>query len=183
MPLVNILIEKLNYWSKIFSQSKVQEQIKSVPFFILHLATHGKFSSNPEDTYILDWEKRVKVKDLDQIFHFSQSNQSQPIELLILSACKTAQGDRRAALGLAGVALRAGVRSTIASLWQVDDASTAELMIHFYKYLQNPQITKAEALRRAQLALLTNESDIDYSDTDYDRSYHWGSFVLMGNWL
>ena len=166
-----------------FLQSKVEEQIKSVPFFILHFATHGKFSSNPEDTYILDWNKRVKVKDLDQIFSLTQSNESQPIELLILSACETAQGDRRAALGLAGVALRAGVRSTIASLWQVNDASTAELMIQFYKYLQNPQITKAEALQRAQLALLTNNSDIDYSETDYNRPYYWGSFVLMGNWL
>ena len=166
-----------------FVQSNVQEQINSVPFFIVHLATHGKFSSNPEETYILDWNQRLQVEDLDQLLRFSQPNKSQPIELLILSACETAKGDRRAALGLAGIALRAGVRSTIASLWQVDDASTAQLMIHFYKYLQNPQITKAEALQRAQLALLTNNSDTDYSDTDYNRSYYWAPFVLVGNWL
>ena len=166
-----------------FVQSNLQEQINSVPFFIVHLATHGKFSSNPEETYILDWNQRVKVEDLDKLLRSSQPTKSQPIELLILSACETAKGDRRAALGLAGVALRAGVRSTIASLWQVDDVSTAQLMIHFYQYLQNPQITKAEALQRAQLALLTNNSDIDYSDTDYNRSYYWAPFILVGNWL
>ena len=187
-PLPNVkteidgISEQISRTTKLFNQdfvqSKVQQQISSIPFLIVHLATHGKFSSNPEDTYILDSNQRVRVKDLDAVLRFSQQNKSQPIELLILSACETAEGDRRAALGLAGVALRTGVRSTIGSLWQVDDHSTAELMIQFYEHLQKPQITKAEALQCAQLALLD-----DNPGTDYDRSYYWAPFVLVGNWL
>ena len=85
---------------------------------------------------------------------------------------------RKSYWGLAGVAIRAVARSTLATLWQVNDASTAEFMIQFYKQLNNPDITKAEAVRNAQLAFLT-----DYPDTDYNRPYHWAPFILVGNWL
>lgn len=75
----------------------------------------------------------------------------------MLSACKTAQGDERAILGLAGMAVRSGARSTIASLWSVSDRSTAQLMTEFYRYLNQPHINKAQALRKAQLSLLQNK--------------------------
>lgn len=163
-----------------FLQANVQQQINSTPFSILHMATHGNFSSNPEQTYILDWNRPIKVEDLDNLLRLTQQKDSQPIDLLILSACQTAMGDRRAALGLAGVAIRAGARSTLASLWQVNDASTSELMIQFYRNLKNSEITKAESLRRAQLVLLDKKN---YPDTDYNRSYYWASFVIVGNWL
>ena len=58
-----------------------------------------------------------------------------PLELLVLSACETAAGDKRAALGLAGMAIRAGARSTLASLWQVDDLATSIFMTKFYEEL------------------------------------------------
>ena len=161
-----------------FLQQNLKNLIDSVPFNILHIATHGTFSSNPEQTYLLDWQERIRVKDLDNLLRVRGEQSATPIELLILSACETAAGDKRAALGLAGIAIRAGTRSTLATLWQVNDASTAEFMIQFYQQLKNPQITKAEALRQAQLAFLTK-----YSDTDYNRPYHWASFILVGNWL
>lgn len=97
-----------------------------------------------------------------------------PIEILILSACQTAAGDKRAALGLAGVAVRSGARSTIATLWSVQDNSTAELITHFYAALKQPGITRAEALRQAQLSLLRS--------LDYQHPYYWAPFVLVGNW-
>jgi CHAT domain-containing protein len=163
-----------------FIQANIQQKINSIPFSIVHLATHGKFSSNPEQTYILDWNQRLQVQDLQTLLRLKQQQDLQPIELLILSACQTATGDRRAALGLAGVAIRAGARSTLASLWQVNDQSTAELMIQFYRNLQNSKFNKAEALQRAQLTLLEQKNN---SDTDYNRVYYWAPFVIVGNWL
>ena len=161
-----------------FLQQNLKNLIASQSFNVVHIATHGTFSSNPEQTYLLDWQERIKVKDLDNLLRVREKQVATPIELLVLSACETATGDKRAALGLAGIAIRAGTRSTLATLWQVNDASTAEFMIQFYRQLKNPQITKAEALRQAQLALINQ-----YSDTDYDRPYHWAAFCLVGNWL
>ncbi len=161
-----------------FLQQNLQNLIDSEPFNVVHIATHGTFSSNPEQTYLLDWQERIRVKDLDNLLRVREEQVATPIELLVLSACETAIGDKRAALGLAGIAIRAGTRSTLATLWQVNDASTAEFMIQFYQQLKNPQITKAEALRQAQLAFINH-----YSDTDYNRPYHWAAFSLVGNWL
>jgi CHAT domain-containing protein len=96
------------------------------------------------------------------------------IELLVLSACETANGDKRAALGLAGVAVRSGARSTLGSLWQVDDESTAILMGEFYRQLVLPNVTKAEALRRAQLSILQKHQE---------HPFFWAPYVLVGNWL
>lgn len=97
------------------------------------------------------------------------------IELLVLSACQTAAGDERAGLGIAGVAFQAGARSTIASLWNLDDESTSVLMNEFYQELANKKLTKAEALRHAQLALLQNPK--------YKRPMFWAPYILLGNWL
>ncbi|MBD0343444.1 MAG: CHAT domain-containing protein, partial [Coleofasciculus sp. Co-bin14] len=101
---------------------------------------------------------------------------SSPIELLVLSACQTALGDNRAALGIAGVAVRAGARSTLATLWAVNDEATAALMVRFYQELANSTVTKAEALRRAQQSIL--------KDPRYrQHPYYWAPYVLVGNWL
>ncbi|MBI4780784.1 MAG: CHAT domain-containing protein [Oscillatoriophycideae cyanobacterium NC_groundwater_1537_Pr4_S-0.65um_50_18] len=157
-----------------FTNQSLQDQIDSIPSSIVHLATHGQFSSNADDTFILTWDGRINVKQLAQLLRSREGNLS-PIELLVLSACQTATGDRRAALGMAGVAVRSGARSTLASLWSVGDRSTASLMIEFYQELGKPGVTKSEALRRAQVALLHQDS--------YTSPYYWAPFVLLGNWL
>ncbi|HBY76662.1 MAG TPA: hypothetical protein DEG47_06595, partial [Cyanobacteria bacterium UBA11148] len=95
--------------------------------------------------------------------------------LLVLSACQTAAGDNRAALGLAGVAVRSGARSTLATLWSVDDQSTSFFMVEFYKILTQSSVTKAQALRHAQLILLEQPR--------FRHPYYWAPFVLVGNWL
>jgi len=160
-----------------FTRSAFQEQINNNPFRVVHLATHGQFSSNPEETFLLTWDERITFKDFDVLFEKRRLGILKPIELLVLSACQTAAGDKRATLGLAGFALRSGARSTMASLWSVHDESTAALMSEFYRQLtqSNRPITKAEALRQAQLTLL--------QDTPYNHPYFWASFVLVGNWL
>ena len=159
-----------------FTSQALEKQMRSLPFKVVHLATHGQFSSNANKTFIVAWDKQIKVNELSDFLRIRESDGAGAVELLVLSACQTANGDNRAALGLAGVAVRAGARSTLASLWNVDDESTAVLMSQFYQELaKTPNITKAEALRQAQLALLQNPS--------YKRPQFWAAYVLVGNWL
>jgi len=160
-----------------FTRANFQNLVQNENFPVVHLATHGQFSSNPEDTFLLTWNDRIGVDDFDRLFQRSGRARKNPIELLVLSACQTATGDRRATLGLAGLALRSGARSTIASLWSVNDRSTSDLMSAFYHQLTQPgrKIAKAEALRQAQLTLLRTPQ--------YSHPYFWASFVLIGNWL
>ncbi len=163
-----------------FTDKNIIKQVSSDSLTVVHLATHGKFSSQLEDTYILAWNGKLNIKQLREILQtreqvVGRSNRvPTPIELLVLSACETASGDQRAALGLAGVAVRSGARSTLASLWQVDDESTSVLMSEFYRQLtHDPNLTKAEALRRAQEFVLK----------DKGHPFYWAPYVLVGNWL
>jgi CHAT domain-containing protein len=161
-----------------FTNNALQEQITQTPFPVVHLATHGQFSSQAEETFILTWDGQINVNQLSELLQIT--NQDEPIELLVLSACETLAGDRRAALGLAGVAVKAGARSTLATLWRVNDQATALLMEQFYRELavQNPAdrpVTKAEALRHAQLTLLQSDR--------FDSPHFWSSAVLVGNWF
>jgi CHAT domain-containing protein len=157
-----------------FTKANLQAIIDRVPFPVVHIATHGQFSSNAEKTFILDWNGQINVRDLDGLLRVT--DRKRPIELLVLSACETVAGDNRAALGLAGVAVRAGARSTLATLWQVNDASTAVFMSEFYTELakSDRSVNKAEALRRAQIKLL--------QDSKYQHPYFWAPYVLVGNW-
>lgn len=151
------------------------QQLSNVPFNVVHLATHGQFSSNAEETFILTWDDRLKVKQLSDLLRNRDVRSTTPLELLVLSACQTASGDQRAALGLAGVAVRSGARSTVATLWSVNDEAAATLMTRFYQELTQPGMTKAQALRQAQLALLR--------EPQFKQPYYWSPFVLIGNWL
>jgi len=159
-----------------FTSKALQTKTEESTFPIIHLATHGEFSSQIDKTFILAWDKRVSVDELNNIIQArGSSTSSSLIELLVLSACETATGDKRAALGLAGVAVQSGARSTIASLWSVQDQPTAALMNQFYKNLANSHMTKAEALRQAQITLLKQSA--------FQRPISWAPYVLIGSWL
>lgn len=156
-----------------FTRSRLQEQLAQNSYPLVHLATHGQFSSVAEKTFLLTWDGQIKINELKDLLQRPKT--LEPIKLLILSACQTATGDNRAALGLAGIAVRSGAQSTLATLWSVEDQSTAELMKQFYTRLSQPGMTKAQALRQAQLFLLHS--------SDYQHPYYWAPFVLVGNWL
>ncbi len=158
-----------------FTSKTVQKQFKLQSFPIVHFATHGQFSSDPDETFILAYDRPIEVNELNKWLRNREEIQADAIELLVLSACETASGDKKAALGLAGVAIQAGARSTVASLWALNDASTAQLMGQFYKQLTKSYLSKAEALRNAQLSLLQQE--------EYQVPYFWAPYVLIGNWL
>lgn len=158
-----------------FTFDKFKKTIDNEAFPIIHLATHGQFSSNPEETFLLTWSDLISISEFDLLFQRRRLGLLEPIELLVLSACQTAAGDNRATLGLAGFALRSGAKSTIASLWSVNDESTSNLMQELYQQLSTGKVNKAEALRQAQLKLITNPL--------YKHPYFWSAFVLVGNWL
>jgi len=159
-----------------FTEENLKAAIGNAPYPIVHLATHGNFSSRLEETFLLTWDKRLNINQLNQLLQSSDLSRRRPIELLVLSACETARGDDRATLGLAGIAVRAGARSTIASLWKVNDAATSQLMVNLYQRLANRSQTKAESLRQAQISMLTG------TNPRYQQPYFWSAFVLVGNW-
>ncbi|MDJ0742334.1 MAG: CHAT domain-containing protein [Xenococcaceae cyanobacterium MO_167.B27] len=161
-----------------FTNTGLREQLLKTPSSLVHLATHGQFSSNPEETFIVTWNDQIKVKEFEDLLRAREEiGNAQPIELLVMSACQTASGDKRAALGIAGVAVRSGARSTIATLWSVKDESTVVLMDEFYQQLAtaSSSTTKAEALRQAQISLIHS--------SDFNHPFFWSPFVLVGNWL
>ncbi|OCR00207.1 hypothetical protein BCD67_21275 [Oscillatoriales cyanobacterium USR001] len=157
-----------------FVSQELKARLKAFSFPILHLATHGQFSSNAADTFILTWDERVNVKELDRLLRGQNGERKSPIELLVLSACETASGDARASLGLAGIAIRSGARSTLGTLWQVSDEATAVFMTEFYRQLTNSKVSKAEAVRNAQIAVSQSR--------EYKNPFFWAPFVLVGNW-
>jgi CHAT domain-containing protein len=158
-----------------FTSANLQKAIQSKPFSVLHLATHGQFSSRSDETFILTWDKKIPIKDLAEFIKSRDEDETSPLELLVLSACQTAKGDNRAILGLAGIAVHSRARSTLATLWAVKDESTAKFMGEFYKQLKQPGISKVEALRQSQMAFL--------QDANFSHPYYWAPFVLVGNWL
>jgi CHAT domain-containing protein len=179
LPQVNQEVKNIkksiNYVSVLlndeFTNHNFREKFETDSFPIVHLSTHAQFSSDPDNTFLLTWKELLKVQQLKSLLKNKQS----PIDLLVLSACETAKGDRRSALGIAGIAAQAGARNTLATLWLVDDESTAQLIGEFYKNLKNG-LTKAEALRQAQLSLI--------SSNKYSHPYYWAGFILVGSsWL
>lgn len=157
-----------------FRLAKVEDELKKEPFSIVHIASHGQFGTNIGDTFILAFDQKFTMDRLSQyvgLFKFRE----EPLDMLVLSACETAAGDDRAALGLAGVAVRAGAGSALATLWHINDPASYELVVEFYRQLRNPSTSRAVALRAAQLKLL--------NDQRYDHPGYWAPFLLINNWL
>ena len=178
-----------------FTLANLQLQRQQQPFKIIHLATHASFESGvPSNSYVQFWDTKLT---LDQMKQLQWNNP--PVELLVLSACKTAIGDEQAELGFAGLAVQTSVKSAIASLWNVSDEGTLALMTEFYQDLKTAPI-KAEALRQAQLALLNGQvSLIDgqlrssigsiplppalakIENQNFSHPYYWAAFTVVGS--
>ncbi len=158
---------------KDFVSARLAEDLENQQFNIVHFATHGHFGNNVEDSYLLTYDERLSISDLAEyigLFKFREK----PLDLLILSACETAQGDQRAALGLSGVAIKAGARSTVGTLWQVRDLQSSQLMQNFYHHLKDPALSRAEALRQAQLSMI---------DSHLNNPHYWSGYILINSWL
>jgi CHAT domain-containing protein len=150
----------------------------SARFPIIHIATHGQFSSNPNESFLVNWDSKISLREIRQLLSGKDIEKASELELLVLSACESAKGDKRAGLGLAGTAIQAGARSTIASQWVINDRSQADLVKKFYQELMKGK-PKAEALREAQLLILKSSVLGD----KFSNPYYWAMNVLIGSWL
>ncbi len=158
-----------------YQKAVVKQELADNQYSIVHFATHGQFSGKVKDSFILTYDSKISMDDLEDFVGVSMFREDNPVELLTLSACETAAGDDTAALGLASVAIKAGARSALASLWSINDEASSELVSLFYKQLQDPDVSKAEALQLAQISFL--------EDLRYKHPSYWAPFLLIGNWL
>ncbi|MEM9219852.1 MAG: CHAT domain-containing protein [Cyanobacteria bacterium P01_F01_bin.150] len=175
-----------------FTQANLKTKLQQGNFSIVHLATHGVFSSDPSRTFIAipnganqndpssdgQSDKTIDVLFADELNRLVRDRpiNSRPVELLVLSACTTAQGDDRATLGIAGLSIRAGARSTLATLWSVYDEPAAKLMQSFYQQLaEQPTISRAKALQQAQNQIRQHQG--------LEHPSYWAPYIVVGNWL
>jgi filamentous hemagglutinin family protein len=156
-----------------FVTGQLRQRLQAAPYGALHLATHAQFAGAPEENFVLTYDSKITLDHLQRLL--GRSEEHAPLELISLSACQSALGDDKAALGLAGAAVKVGARSALGTLWFVDDEATAKAMVDFYRQLfveQSP--SKAMALQAVQKALIAQ-----------DRFWHpsyWAPFLLIGNW-
>jgi CHAT domain-containing protein len=157
-----------------FSPERLEQVVRRGRFGIVHIAAHGRFAPDAAESFLLTGQGKLTMERLAGIVGRLRFREH-PLELLTLSACETARGDDRAALGLAGVAVQAGARSALATLWLVEDDAAARVMTAFYQHLREPAVSRAQALQRAQIALLRQPQ---YADP-----WFWAPFLLINNWL
>ncbi|MEB3232095.1 MAG: CHAT domain-containing protein, partial [Leptolyngbyaceae bacterium] len=181
-----------------FTMDNLKFQRQQRPYGIVHLATHGEFQAgSPENSYLQLGDRQLRLNELREL-----GLHNPPVELLVLSACRTALGDEDAELGFAGLALQAGVKSVMASLWYVSDAGALGLTTEFYRQLRQTPI-KAEALRQAQLAMIRGEVAVEGNmlrnargatiflpensntggtfSVDMSHPFYWSAFTMIGN--
>lgn len=156
-----------------FQLSSFEKQMKN-QYRIVHIASHGLFTGKPEESFIVAHDHLLNMNKLEALFKSEAFSQS-PVEILTLSACQTAEGDDRSPLGLSGVAIKSGARSALGSLWPVADEAAQQLLPEFYRGLNNPDHTKAQALQQAQIQLMHQPG--------YEHPSLWSPFILIGNWL
>lgn len=140
---------------------------------VVHIASHAYFDETPERSFLATHTDKLGFDDLRAAIGTSKFRR--PLELLTLSACETAAGSSKAALGLAGVAIRAGARSAVGTLWRVSDQASSELIVAFYRELKNADAGRAEALAQAQRTMV--------ADQQFGHPYYWSGFLMINNWL
>ncbi|MEZ4334127.1 MAG: CHAT domain-containing protein [Myxococcota bacterium] len=158
-----------------FTRAGLADALAEELFDVVHVASHGRFDARASESFLLAHDGRIGLAELGLLIGRTRHRTGRPLELLVLSACETAIGDERAVLGLAGVAVQAGARSAVASLWKVHDEATMRLFARFYDELGRSGVTRAEALRRAQRALL--------AETRFRHPVFWSAFLLVNGWL
>jgi len=197
---LNTITQKLwpgkSFLNQGFTLENLKAQRRERPFGIVHLATHGEFRPGaPGNSYIQLWgDSQLKMDQMRQL-----GWNKPPVELVVLSACRTALGNEEAELGFAGFAVQAGAKSALASLWYVSDEGTFGLMTEFYEQLRKAPI-KAEALRRAQVGMLKGDVRLEggklktagsdfvlppvlskLGDKNLTHPYFWSAFTMIGN--
>jgi CHAT domain-containing protein len=156
-----------------YTLENLEKDLTENNYAVVHLATHGVFGQSPSETFLLTHDGKLTMDHLERLIR-QGSMRGTPVRLLSLSACQTALGDERAAFGLAGIAVKAGVSSAIATLWHVEDEAASLVMVEFYRGLKKNGLTKAKALQEAQNSLIKTPR--------YQHPAFWAPFLLIGNW-
>ncbi len=178
-----------------FTLENIKAQRRQQAYGIVHLATHAEFKpGTPNNSYIQLWDRKLRLNELEEL-----QLSDPPVELLVLSACRTALGNKEAELGFAGSAMQAGVDSTLATLWYVSDQGALGLTTEFYRQLSHVPL-KSEALRQAQLAMIKGKVHIENNqlynsgksvslpqglsapgNKSLSHPYYWAAFTLVGD--
>ncbi len=155
-----------------FTVSALKADIETGQYHKVHIASHGYFGRNAKDSFIMAYDQNLSLLDFKTSLE-AESLKQEPIELLTLSACKTAEGDDRMLLGFSGLAVKSNVLSAVGSLWSINDDATMEFMRLFYDGL-NRSLNKAQAMREAQINMIKNKK--------FKHPFFWSPFILIGNW-
>lgn len=181
LPNVDTEVKKINnlYDSSLlentnFTQTQFEQTLNKEPYSIIHIASHGKFKSDVRSTFLLTYDSKINMDTLET-YMAGTKYRDKPVELLTLSACQTAVGDDKAALGLGGIAVKAGARSALATLWYINDQASSLIIKDFYKNLKDARLSKAKSLQLAQINLI--------KDRRFKHPSYWAPFLLIGNWL
>ncbi|MEM9907572.1 MAG: CHAT domain-containing protein, partial [Cyanobacteria bacterium P01_D01_bin.44] len=195
LEIISQLWSSQGFLNETFTRQNLIQQQQQTPFQIIHLATHAEFNpGNIDNSYIQLWNEQLNLRDIHTLGWDTPA-----VDLLVLSACRTAVGNTEAELGFAGLAVASGVKSAMASLWAVNDVGTLALMGEFYDQLRNTR-GKSEALRAAQLAMIKGDTRIEsgqllsgrsplplppelanLGDVDFSHPYYWSGFTLIGS--
>jgi CHAT domain-containing protein len=200
VPLELETITQKGFWpgrvllNEAFTLAQFQQARSRTAYGIVHLATHADISAKSvQDSYIQFWDRRLR---LDEVRNLRLD--APAVQLLVLSACRTALGTPNAELGFAGLAVQSGAKAVLASLWAVDDVGTLVLMSDFYQQLKTAPL-KSNALRNTQLAMLKGDLTFNNSnissrsrgnlpselqpsvDRDLSHPYYWAAFTTIGN--
>jgi CHAT domain-containing protein len=161
-----------------FVSKAIKKELEETPYTIVHIASHGSFSKDARENFILTWDGKMYLDDLSKFIKPTRFR-LEPVQLLTLSACETASAsgdEERAALGIAGIAVKAGAKSALATLWNINDKASSQIIVEFYRQLQNNKVSKAKALQQAQLMFIKNNQYKNHP-------LFWSPFLLIGNWL
>jgi len=171
---IHKLENSTNLLDSSFLRMRFSRELRDADYTVVHLASHSQIGADPSQSFVLAFDGELNLDDLEHSIKVTRFREL-GLELLTLSACQTASGDDRAALGMAGLALKAGARSVVASLWVVNDMASGRLMLDFYSNLQDPARSKARALQAAQTDMIR--------DPLLGHPAYWAPFLLIGNWL
>jgi len=195
LPLISSIKGGEFFLNQDFNLQMIEAQRRQNPFPIVHFATHANFSGkNPRKSYIQLYNEKLELPSWVNL-----GLNLPTTDLLVISACNTAIGNSAVELGFGGMAVQAGVKTALASLWYVNDIGTVGLMDGFYHNLK-VKSTKAEALQSVQKAMLkgdyrwanhhltTPDGTIDFSgldnlpaSVDLQHPYYWSSFIMIGS--
>ncbi len=169
---INELVKVQRFFNTEFVISKVEKELVENDYGIVHFATHAKFNGTLEDSFLKTYQEQISLTDLENMLNLHQLNfPEKPLELLTLSACETAASNKSATLGMAGVAIRSGVRNAVGSLWSISDRGSVNIITEFYRGLLSQELPPNEALRQAQIKMI--------SDNPYFHPAVWSNLILI----